>query len=394
MTEELFLNISGSGDAKGGIISGWQSIRVTRGVERMPSDFDIEVTERFPGQAKDVVITPGDICRVKLGNDLVMTGYVDRYLPSITSRSHTIRVMGRSACCDLVDCSIITPTNQIAGATVRGIAEQLAALYGITVDARSGDGPVVPQIIVNLGETPYQVIERVARYAAFLSYDDPMGRLVLSQVGVDKMSGGLIEGQNVVAAAVTFTIDERYSEYHPFFQSVNSFMQGELPANGNALPVVIDSGMGNLKRIDGQPRVRKHAIISEQVYPGENFAEVRAKWEMARRYGRSQAIRVTTDSWRDGAGALWQPNARVKVNVPSCKVENREGVIAEVTYFRDGHRGTGAELMIMPPEAFTPEPTIISPFDAQIVRELNPSAGVPVGQSPAETPSTRDGPGV
>ena len=41
-------------------ISGWESVHVTRGIEFCPSHFDIALSERFPGEADEVVVKPGD----------------------------------------------------------------------------------------------------------------------------------------------------------------------------------------------------------------------------------------------------------------------------------------------------------------------------------------------
>ena len=48
------------------------------------------MTERFPGEADGVVVKPGDPCTVKIGDDLVITGYIDRYHPSITPTGHAV----------------------------------------------------------------------------------------------------------------------------------------------------------------------------------------------------------------------------------------------------------------------------------------------------------------
>ncbi|MGI4941937.1 MAG: phage baseplate assembly protein, partial [Janthinobacterium lividum] len=50
----------------GKIIGGWQAVRITRGIERMPSDFDIALTELYPSAADQIVIQPGASCVVKL----------------------------------------------------------------------------------------------------------------------------------------------------------------------------------------------------------------------------------------------------------------------------------------------------------------------------------------
>ena len=358
--------------AGGQRVAGWQAVRVRRSVEGMPSAFSIELTEKYPAVPQDLVILPGQVCTVEIGGDLVLTGYIDRVLPVITGESHTVQVIGRSACEDLVDCSLIWDSNQISGTSVRDAAEKLSKPYGVTVTAKDGDGRAIPQLNTNLGETPYEVIERLARFSAMLSYDDPTGNLVLAQVGTSRHSSGFTQGVNVLRAAGTFALDQRYSEYHAYLLAQVSL--GELGTSGNEKSVVLDPGMQGLKRPDGQKRVRKLAIISEQNFDGQALTEQRAKWEMTRRFGRSQAVRVEADSWRDSEGKLWEPNWRVPVDIPACKVNGIEAVIAEVDYVRDD-RGTRAELMLMPPEAFMTEPTpLLSPFAQQVA---DATAGAP-----------------
>src|SRR4051812_44450714 len=98
-------------------ISGWTSVRVTRGIERLPSDFEISMTERYPGEIGAISVHPGDQCTIQLGRDTVLTGYVDRYIPSIDGCSHSICITGRGRCADLIDCSAEWPGNQISQAT-------------------------------------------------------------------------------------------------------------------------------------------------------------------------------------------------------------------------------------------------------------------------------------
>jgi prophage tail gpP-like protein len=46
-------------------ISGWTSVRVTRGIERCPSDFEVEMTELYPDEASAFVIQPGGHYRIR-----------------------------------------------------------------------------------------------------------------------------------------------------------------------------------------------------------------------------------------------------------------------------------------------------------------------------------------
>lgn len=340
--------------------SGWEEVQVTRGVERCPSDFDLKVTERYPTAPLQIDIEPGQSCTVQLGADVVLTGYIDRYTASIAPNDHTVRIRGRSRCQDLVDSAAIISGMQISGASALSLAQQLAQPFGVSVSSLSGPGPAIPQFNVVLTETVYEIVERVARYSALLVYDDANGNLVLSQVGSTMMASGFTQGINVKDASVTFSMDERFSEYIAVVMAVDKY--NDVGTSGNQIQTITDPTV---------TRLRRKIIVSEQGMSSLELAAQRAQWEKARRFGRSQAVRLTTDSWRDSAGTLWQPNALAPLSLPALKIGNVNWVISEVTYSRSGEgAGTTASLLLMPPEAFQPEPDILQLYDWQIAKDL------------------------
>lgn len=355
----------------GRVWKGWDSITVTRGCERLPSSFTVTLTERFPGEA-DLSFMPGASCLVQLGRDTVITGRIDRHQPAIDPKSHTVAVTGRSNCRDLVDCAAIFPGWQISGQTVRGIAAELAGFYGITVSAPQGDGPAVPQLNLLPGESVWSVIERLSRFGKLLAYDDADGNLVLSSVGTEKHASGVREGVNVISATTTLSADQRFSEYWVYLQSTTAlFAQLSLATGGAQM-----QPPAGLAKDEGVPNKRILIVLMEHAGPNDTneIAQQRAEWEAARRRGRAEAIRVRVDSWRDSAGKLWQPNMRLPVHVPSCKVFNAEWIIGEVTYRRARDTGTIADLLCMPPAAFDPVYQPFLPFNAQLqeaVRQRN-----------------------
>lgn len=345
-------------------VSGWNSIRVTRGVERCPSDFDIEMTERYPGELGALVILPGDECQVVLGRDLVLTGYIDRFNPSITAQQHSVRISGRSKCADLVDCMAEWDGGQITNSAVLDIAIKLAEPYGILVSAEIGNvltAPLphsvlpppsvlsmmkkpIPQFNLMLGETPFQVIERICRYRALLVYDQPDGNLVIATVGTTQAASGFAEGINVQNASICYSMDGRYSEYFASSQSVDVF-----------------DDIGNLGYIHstaydpGVTRHRRHFIHCESGQSGLDILQPRADWEASRRFGRSAQLSLTTDGWRDSADVLYEPNTLVHISLPGLNTDNKLWLISEVVYRLD-ENGTTCDLIIMPPAAFAPEP--------------------------------------
>ena len=350
MTDDLTLVMDGVS------VSGWTKIRVTRGIERLPSDFDIEMTDLYPGDLSQVSAIPGQACQVALGGDVVVTGYVDRVHPSFGRDFHRIRVAGRGKCEDLVDCSAEWEGGQISGSNALQIAQKLAAPYGINVTSDGNNGPNIPQFNLMVGETAFEVIERIARYAGLLAYDLPDGNLRLARGGIDTHASGFNEGQNVEEADFEWGADLRYSEVDCYLLT----MQTMGDAGANLVPVATaqDATVG---------RHRKLYIVSEQVQAGRNIAQERANWEAVRRAGRSQAVRILTDSWRDGDGQLWTPNTLVPVTLPFLKIPDETFMlISEVTYMLDEY-GTHAEVLLMPPDAFKPEPTILQPLSPDVV---------------------------
>ncbi len=335
--------------------AGWTDVRVTRGVERMPSDFEVSVTDKYPGQISTVDIAPQMACQVYIGQDLAITGYIDRFKPSIRPQQHVIAISGRSKCCDLVDCAAEWPTGQINSGSLLVIATNLAKVYGIPVNCLVSGLPAIPQFNLMLGESAYDIIERISRYTQVIAYDMPDGSLQLAQVGTVKAASGFSEGVNVQEADFIFAADQRYSTYQAFLQSEDVF--SDLGNAGNLLATVID------------PNVLRHrgmVIIAEAGGGGLEVAQKRATWEMLRRAGRSRAVQLKVDSWRDSAGTLWTPNTLAPISLPSLKMIADGFLISEVTYSRNDESGTTADVVLMPPDAFRPQPILLQPVFGDI----------------------------
>jgi prophage tail gpP-like protein len=353
----------------GNKLTGWQRVMVRRSLEAIPATYELEVTERYPGAAT-IDVQPGQPCTVKIGADLVITGYVDRYAAQIAPNGHAVRIQGRSKSADLVDCAAFDGTHdkpnlQISQGNALSIIKRLAGQYGVEVASIAGDGRDIRQFNIIPGETTWEVIDRITRYSQLIAYDMPDGSLRLAQAGKEKMASGFALGQNIQAASVVYSMDERFSEYEALITSVQVYFTdgGTPPPRGS---IVNDKGV---------PRYRKHYIISEQTDLGTPLAEARAVWEMNRRQGRSTAVHLTCDAWRDSAGALWAPNHGVSISAKELKVPALDWIIADVTYIRD-ENGQRADLTLMPSNAFLPEP-VGTPgviFTTDTTKKTNPTA--------------------
>ena len=56
--------------------------------------------------------------------------------------------------------------------------------------------------------------------------------------------------------------------------------------------------------------------------------------------------------------------AATAILLPSLKLAKASWVIGEVSYRRDAEDGTTADLVLMPPAAFLPEPVVLQPIFA------------------------------
>lgn len=332
--------------ANGRAISGWTSVRVQRSIERMPAAFEISMTDLDPGTP----VREGDAVQVKLGGDLVLTGYADAVERGFDEGGNAVTVTGRSKSQDLVDCSAEWDGCQISGASALKIAQTLAAPYGIKVAGVGDPGRVIPTFNFALTDTAINIIELVLRYTGKLAYDRPDGSVVIGDVGTQRMASGFAEGVNVQSARVTRSVNQRFQTYRLVMTAMDVFED-------------VGDG-GNLISTESDPNVRRHRLkyfVAESGDSSFETSKLRLKWEAARRAGRGQMVRLTADNWRDSADKLWEPNYLVNVKLPSLKLPSAELLISEVAYRRDAERGTTADLVLMPPAAFKPQPIILQP---------------------------------
>jgi prophage tail gpP-like protein len=356
-------------------ITGWQTVGITRSVEAIPNSFQVTAADQYPTDPTRVIFYPGQTggeeLTIRIGTDLVITGYADRYAIQIGPRQHEVIISGRGKTQDLVDCSadvIKTPDLQgasLSAPNLRDLAQRLCRPFGLTARSAVEDlGKPIPNFTVAIGETSYEILERIARFAGYLIYEDETGNVVLDRVGTAKMSSGFVMPGNIEGASSTLAIDGRFSDYTAVWQSVNAY--AEINPLGNQRATAHDKTM---------PRYRPRIMVSEQTDNDATLAQRRVDWEMARRIGRSQSIYLTCDSWRDTAGRLWTPNRLAKVSAPYLKLKDVEWIIGNVT-FRKDQSGTHADLILMPPDAYAVEPAPLYLWNREL-EQMPPSSQAP-----------------
>lgn len=363
---------------------GWKSVRIEAGIERQARSFDLEVTDRWPGQT-DIPrrIRPFDTAQVFIGDDLVLTGYVDATPIKYDSKSVSVGVRGRSKTADLVDCCPIEAGKAIGAATgtwsdVRGkdnlrgpviaapsksasqwrnmkmesIAAALAAPYGIRVIAEVDTGRPIIEHQVQPGESVFESIDRMMRLRHVLSTDNERGDLVFIDVGSTGTATTMLElGQNILSGTTDLDYKGVFSEYIVKGQHAGndaSYADDAAEDEGADEEATVDNHQAIAR--DSRSKRRRVLVIKQLGQSDDGTCKDRAEYERAHRAAKALQTSYTVRGWRQGSGVLWLPNMLVQVR-DSLIGFDVEMVIAEVAWIldRDGMR---SEIRVGPPDGY------------------------------------------
>lgn len=341
-------------------ITGWERVSIRIGLEIMPWAAMLETSSWQPTASggSTLSINEGDACSILIGKDQVLTGYVQSIAEDIGPEEHSLRIIATSKSVDAVECSALFSTYQMNNTTVLGIAQQVCQQAGIQVRSIGGAGETnIQQFSVILTETAYEVIERATRLAGCLFYDQPDGSIVLAPLGT-KNVGCLTMGKNIERMSVLRSLSGRYSNVQAIIQNMAVLFSPPVDGNKQAQQMQVQTAPVQASANDSGVKRPRTLLIPIELGDKDNvIARQRVQWEVARRYGRSQVVEITSDSWRDSNGHLWQPNTLCTVSRPQTGFK-KELLIAEIEFVQ-GEGGTHANLVLMPPQAFKPEPLLL-----------------------------------
>lgn len=327
----------------GEVFGGWTRIRVMHSIESVADTFELTLTERWDEQSQPRPLRAGMACELWIGDDRLVTGYVDEALPGYDAENHTIAVTGRSKAGDLVDCSLAAQPGrplQWKQQTLLEIARTLAGRFGITVSAETDAGEPFKLEALEPGETVWDFLEGLARRRAVRIVSAPDGNLVIARAGTGRIDTPLRLGGNIRAASGRFSTRERYSDYIVQAQQTgDDWNSGE--ASAHLQGTATDEALRRLGRY------RPLTVLADGPSTAADCRR-RAEWQRNTAFGRGQGVVYTVTGWRH-AGGLWTPNRLVHVNDPWLGLDG-DRLIMSAQFLQDD-AGRRTELRVMPPEA-------------------------------------------
>ncbi|AOK40844.1 phage baseplate assembly protein [Burkholderia vietnamiensis] len=323
---------------------GWKSVSIGAGIERCSRDFNLSVTWKWPGQSTAIGIHQGDRAEVRIGNDLVLTGWV--YATPIRHDASAIElsVSGRSITSDLVDCAADNKPGQWRNQTVAQIVSALVAPYGITVIDQTGDSGTLADHTIQPGETIFESIDRLLTLSHLFATDDGRGRLIIANPGsAGRAVDRLVVGENVLSGDAPLDFSGVFSEYK---------CKGQHVGSDDAFGA--DTSEVSASVTDARVRRKRVKVIQESGNITASIAQGRVQWERDNRISKALATTYGVQGWRQSNGRLWIPNQTVRVVDPIIGFD-RDMLIVEATYVK-GEQGTTTTMKVAPPDGYMPEP--------------------------------------
>ncbi|GAB7450980.1 contractile injection system protein, VgrG/Pvc8 family [Enterobacter roggenkampii] len=322
---------------------GWTDMSVTSSLDAIAGEFDLTITTQW-SEAAPRTIKEGLPCSVTIGADKVLNGYIDDFIPSYDAENVSIRVMGRDKTGDLVDSSVVHKSGQWKGMRLEQLAAEIAKPYGITVINETDTGDAFPSVVLEQGETGFELLDRLAKQRGVLLTSNADGNLVITRASKKRASVALVLGENILAARGRFSWRERASQY---------IVKGSSSAGGAAWddqPAKVIGGRQISIDDEEISRYRPKILVNEDSLT-VGGASTRGDWYKARMMGEANTTEITVAGWRENGdtGPLWKTNLLTDIRDPIQNLDTT-WLIKSVT-FTEGDGGRIAVLALVPPES-------------------------------------------
>jgi prophage tail gpP-like protein len=323
--------------------SGWTSVRLRRSMETLCGQFTMTTVDRWSLSNQDWVIYPGKFCRINIGNETLLEGYVDQVNPTISANNHTISVIGRDATADLVDCSAPDDPGTWNNVTLLQLATAMADPYGINVRSEVGLGSKFTKFSVQAGESVFDSLQRAAQKRHVLLLTGRVGNLIITNTGSEVAFDRLVMGENVLTASGGFDYTNRFSEY---------VVKGQSRSVGSGWTSSSVKVSGEAE--DEEVTRYRQKIIKATGISSTKDAQNQAAWEANVRAGKSFKATVDVVGFRQTNGDLWEINRIVNVDIPELLLHG--SMLLSAIEYRQSESGSTCALELTRPDAYIDAP--------------------------------------
>jgi len=366
----------------GKLYDGWSSVSIAKSLDQLSPSFTLDIADKWRQTKEPWPFMPGAATAIYIGPNIVINGFIEQLDSNVSNEDRSITVSGRSKVCDIIDSAAIGLRATYANITLRDLAFIYAQDFDIKVtDDSSKAGQKIKKVVVNQGETIFELLDRHARELGVLLTSTPEGDLLITNSGgklksVDLINplqqnilaavgvtGGLFQGKNVLFAESSFDDTERYQRYLVRSQvQGDNFIKDKNTTCGATytdpeLAGQASSATGTASNARKIFRSRTKYIMAEKSMDNKACL-VRAQWEANIRAARAAKVSVTVQGWADGSGNTWDVNQLVNTDLRFVGFQEGQYLITAINYKQDVNSGTLAVITLGRADSYAVEPFV------------------------------------
>jgi len=330
-------------------ITGWTGASIEMAIDQVADAFSLTVP--FDPERSDLraAFRPFSYQTVKLyvGDDILLTGRIEKVEPKIDAGERTVTVQGRSLPGALVDCAIRGPL-EWSGMRIADIAINVCLPFGVSVRYDNNSKPI-ELARAGYGQTAAAFLMSVASPRNFFLNSSYEGQLVISsgsELTKRAVVAALVEGEHpLLGVAASFDGTRRFSTYE-----VATQFAGVADIVGS----VEDATMPvfEKKRIY-RPHLASvpEAFVDEETETTE--PAVTARQSRIEAIAASISVAVSVSGWRRPDGKRWAERQMVTLRAPGAMLyTERKWLIAGLSLKLDAATGETCDMRLVLPETY------------------------------------------
>ena len=341
MNNDIILKVNGKS------YGGWTSAIVEKSMFHMAGAFGFSATDIFPGQAVKWDIKLGMECTVEINGQTIITGYIEDIPIDYDATSHNIQFGGRDKTGDLIDCSFDGDNTEWNKLSVLKVCEQLCNPFKINVVAdltvkTEANKKWPDSVKADEGSTVFDLIFDMCKVRAILPVCYGDGKLTLTRAQTNnKVHDHLELGKNIKRGRIEQSNKDRFQTY---------IVKGQGAGNDNK-DLYSTVSPGGRRTDDVIDRYRPIVIFTETKCDEGRCLE-RAKWEANIRAGKSRRLEYELQGWTQSNGEVWPLNSMVQIRDSMAGINDRELLIAGLSFNFDSESGTTTKMIVVDPNTF------------------------------------------
>ena len=343
----------------------WTSVSITSELNTIAPAFSVNAFSKSSLMIDG--LKSGRPVTVKIGEDTVLTGYIEQTPVSYSATSANVGITGRSKTCDLIDCTVMVDDPNISyekpntsnsnyvscpqnaateykNVALETIIAQLIMPYGIKLVNETKPLTKKRNFSAKHEDTVLKALQNLTSTENLLFYGNENGDLVVTEKGKLTADDALVLGQNILTGDASFDASKIYKYYRAVGQD-----KGVTGKTGHV------ASSHNYTSVDDN--VSRTRLLTKKVQGAAYTAKCKVTAEGDRDYNRDQFFKITykVQGWRQSTGKLWKINSLVDIKDDFLGIDTQKSqkfLITRVVFNLTENEGMTTTLDVIPPDGW------------------------------------------